>query len=1121
MQCPRCRTENRDGLKFCEDCGARLGVTCSQCGAEITPGKMFCGACGAPAAGQTAHRFAAPEAYTPQHLAEKILNSKAALEGERKLVTVLFADLKGSMELLADRDPEEARRLLDPVLERMMEAVHHYEGTVNQVMGDGIMALFGAPIGHEDHAVRGCYAALRMQRRVNVYADELQRGGGTPVQIRVGLNSGEVVVRAIGSDLRMDYTAVGQTTHLAARMEQMAKPGSALVTGDTLKLAEGYVRVRPLGAIPVKGLETPMQVYELTGIVPARSRLQASAARGLTCFVGRERELQQLAQALERTAAGHGQAVAVVGEAGVGKSRLAWEFARSHRTPGWLVLESGSVSYGKATPYLPVIELLKAYCRIQERDDPREIRERVAGKLLMLDRALEPLLTPLLALLDVPVDDAAWDALDPPQRRQRTLEAVKRLLFRESQVQPLLVIFEDLHWIDAETQALLDGLIESLPTTRVLLLVNYRPEYQHAWGGKTYYLQLRLDPLPPESADALLNALLGEDGSLEPLKRVLIERTEGNPFFLEESVRTLVETQVLVGERGAYRMTKAPESWQIPPTAQAILAARIDRLPPEDKRLLQAASVIGKDVPFALLQAIADMSEDTLRREVSHLQAAEFLYETSLFPDLEYTFKHALTHEVAYGGVLQERRRALHGRIVRAIEQLYADRQAEQVERLAHHAVHGEIWEEAIGYLQRAGQRALERSANLEAASHLTKGLEVLKTLPHTPDRIQQELVLQVALGPALVATKGYAAPDVEQAYARAQELCQQVGATPRLFPALSGLWFFYHVRAEFQKALELAESLLTLAQREQDSSLQVQAHLALGLDLFHLGEQARAQAHLDQGIALYDPQQHRSLAFRYGQDPGVTCRGYVRPLWVLGYPDQALARSREATALAQELGHSFSLAFTLNWAATVHQFRREVRAAQERAEALIALSTEQGFALWIPFGTVLRGWALAEQGRRGEGIAQMRQGMAAWQATGAEVDLPYFLALQAEANAKGGQVEDGLALLAEALVIAHRYNDVYWEPEVYRLKGEFLLQQAAGRDEEAETCFRQALELARRQQAKLLELRAAMSLGRLWQGQGKRGEAHQLLAEIYGWFTEGFDTADLKEAKALIEELS
>jgi predicted ATPase len=413
--------------------------------------------------------------------------------------------------------------------------------------------------------------------------------------------------------------------------------------------------------------------------------------------------MQQLTQAVERAAGGHGQTIAVVGEAGVGKSRLVWEFIRSHRTHGWLVLESSSVSYGTATPYLPVIELLKAYCRIQERDDPREIRERVAGKLLMLDRALQPLLTPLLALLDVSGEDGTWDALDPPQRRQRTLEAVKRLLLRESQVQPLLVLFEDLHWIDSETQAFLDSLIESLPAARLLLLVSYRPEYQHAWGYKSYYSQLRIDPLPPEGAEEMLCALLGEDQTLEALRRVLIERTEGNPFFLEESVRTLVETRVLVGERGAYRIARAPGVWQIPATAQAILAARIDRLPPEDKLLLQAASVIGKDVPFSLLQAIAEVPETSLRRGLTSLQAGEFLYETSVFPDLEYTFKHALTHEVAYGGVLQDRRRTLHARIADAIEALYPERLTEQVERLAHHALEGQLHEKAIHYLQEAG----------------------------------------------------------------------------------------------------------------------------------------------------------------------------------------------------------------------------------------------------------------------------------------------------------------------------------------------------------------------------------------------------------------------------------
>ncbi len=419
----------------------------------------------------------------------------------------------------------------DPVLERMMEAVHRYEGTVNQVMGDGIMALFGAPLAHEDHAVRASYAALRMQESVRRYADEVHRTEGIPIQIRVGLNSGEVVVRSIGSDLHMDYTAVGQTTHLAARMEQMAMPGSSLMPAETLRLAENYVQVKALGPRTVKGLETPVEIYELVGASMVRSRLQAAAARGLTRFVGRAGELDQLRQALERARAGHGQVVSVIGEPGVGKSRLYWEFTHSHRTQGWLIVESGSVSFGKASAYLPVVDLFRAYFQIETRDDARKIREKVTGKVLSLDRALESSLPAFLWLLDVTVDDAEWQRLEPSQRRQHTLDGVKRLLLRESQVQPLIVIFEDLHWIDTETQALLDSLVESVPTARLLLLTNYRPEYQHGWNGKSYYRQLRIDPLPPETADELLTALLGADPTVEPLKRLLIERTEGESIF--------------------------------------------------------------------------------------------------------------------------------------------------------------------------------------------------------------------------------------------------------------------------------------------------------------------------------------------------------------------------------------------------------------------------------------------------------------------------------------------------------------------------------------------------------------------------------------------------------------
>ena len=569
MQCNRCQHENEAGAKFCEECATPLARGCANCGHQLSRTAKFCPECACPTGSASAlttdKRFGSPGTYTPKHLAEKILTSRSALEGERKQVTVLFADLKGSMELLADRDPEEARKLLDPVLERMMEAVHRYEGTVNQVMGDGIMALFGAPLAHEDHAVRACYAAIRMQENVSKYAEEARRSHAAVINIRVGLNSGEVVVRAIGSDLRMDYTAVGQTTHLAARMEQLADPGAIVITPDTLALAEGYIQVKSLGPVPVKGVVDRLEIYEVVCTGPARTRLQAAARRGLTRFVGRDGEIEQLRRAQQLANAGRGQVAAIVGEAGVGKSRLVYELIHSHRLHGWLVLESSSVSYGKATSYLPVIDLLKGYFKIQDRDDHREIREKVTGKLLTLDDSLKSTLPALLALLDVPVDDAAWGTPDLAQRRRRTLDAIKRLLLREAREQPLLLVFEDLHWIDSETQALLDGLVEGLASSRVLLLVDYRPQYEHRWGTRTYYSQMRLDALPAESAGDLLQALLGDDASLEPLKQLLIKR--GNPFFLEESVRTLVETKALEGDRGRYRLTRPVQSLQVPPSA--------------------------------------------------------------------------------------------------------------------------------------------------------------------------------------------------------------------------------------------------------------------------------------------------------------------------------------------------------------------------------------------------------------------------------------------------------------------------------------------------------------------------------------------------------------------------
>ena len=1072
---------------------------CGRCGHSLSPTAKFCPECAHPtgvaAAVPGTPRLTAPEHYTPKHLAERILSSRGALEGERKQVTVLFADLKGSTELLADRDPEEARGILDPVLDRMMEAVHCYEGTVNQVMGDGIMALFGAPIGHEDHAIRACYAALRMQRRVNLYADEIQRAGGTPVQIRVGVNSGEVVVRAIGSDLHMDYTAVGQTTHLAARMEQMAKPGSALVTGDTLRLVEGYVQVKSLGAVPVKGLEAPTPIFELTGTVPARSRLQASVARGLTRLVGRESEVQLVGEALDRAAAGHGQVVAVVGEAGVGKSRLAWEVTRSHRTQGWLVLDSSSVSYGKATPYLPVVDLLKAYFRIQERDEPRVIRERVAGKLLVLDRALDPLLTPLLVLLDVPVDDAGWESLDRSHRRQRTLEAVKQLLLRESQVQPLLILFEDLHWIDSETQALLDSLIEGLPTARVLLLVNYRPEYEHAWSRKSYYLQIRIDPLSPQNAGAMLGALLGEDPSLDPLKQALVARTEGNPFFLEESVRTLVETHTLMGERGSYRLTQTPAAWQIPATAQAILAARIDRLEPEDKRLLQAASVVGKDVPFPLLLAVAGAPEDALRRALGRLQAAEFLYETSLFPDLEFTFKHALTHEVAYGSLLQDRRRGLHARIVEAIEALYPENVSEHVERLAHHAFRGELWDKAVSSFRQAGAKAFARFANREAVASLEQGLAALGHLPETPETSAQSVEVRLALRNALWPLGRY---ETGFGHLReAERLAQALGDQRRL--GWIAAYQSEHTRQSGHAgdAPAFAERALAIADGLGDLELRVAASYFLGTAFFVAGDYGRTDEFFPRIVELLAGDRHRERCGLAGFPVVMSRMFWTLALTERGDFDRSMTEAREGVRLAELLDHPYSLVGAFRGLGRAFGARGDLDEGIRMTEKSLALAREHDIPQFAPEVADQLGYFYALSGRIAEGLPLLREALAAMEAmvmiqwrTPLIVHLGETLLLARQADEARAMAERGLALSREH---GHRGSEAW----LWRLQGEIAASGEHPDVTAAATHYGAALALASELGMRPLVAHCHLGLGMLRRaGSGAEAREHLSTAQ-------------------------
>ena len=870
----------------------------------------------------------------------------------------------------------------------------------------------------------------------------------------------------------------------------MATADSTLITPETLRLAEGYVQVKSLGPVNVKGMNEPVEVHEVTGVGLARSRLQAAAARGLTRFVGRDGETEQLRKALEQARAGHGQVVGVVGEPGLGKSRLFFEFIHSHRTQGWLVLESGSVSYGKATPYLPVIDLLKAYYKIQDRDDHREIREKVTGKLLTLDKSLESTLPAFLALLDVPVDDPMWQALDPIQRRQQTLGAVKRLLLRESQVQPLILLFEDLHWIDSETQAMLESLVESLPTSRLLLLVNYRPEYQHGWANKTYYTQLRLDPLPPESAGEILNSVLGNDHGLQSLKQLLIERTEGNPFFLEESVRTLIETKVLAGERGNYHLEKKVESTQVPATVQAVLAARIDRLPLEEKQLLQSAAVIGKDVPFSLLQAITELSDEELRRGLTHLQGAEFLYETSLFPDLEYTFKHALTHEVAYGSLLHERQRALHARIVEAIETLYSDRLTEQVERLAHHAARGEVWGKALTYLRQAGTKADARSAFREAASYFEQALTALGHLPESREMHERAVDLHFNLRISLTAL-GERERVLEHLRV-AEALATALGDERRLARVSVFIARELLAQGEHTQAVTACERAIAMARNLDDYGLKVLATQFLGFAYYCLGNYPKAVETQRRNLVSLDSPVVRERFGGLGLPFAFSRSSLGLALAERGEFIEAVARCTEAIQIAETVDLPYSVSVTYRAIGLLHLRRGDLHQATLALEH--ALEVCQGVdspPLLYAVSSAL-GYAYALSGRSAEAIHLQEEAVERPAQTGTVEGKSLRTTSLSEAYLLAGREADARAAAQRALGLARQHKERGHEAYTLRLLGEIAAHKNPPDVHDAENHYCQALALADELGMRPLIAHCHVGLGKLYRRIGSRQQAEE-----------------------------
>jgi class 3 adenylate cyclase/predicted ATPase len=1027
--------------------------------------------------------------------------------GEWKVVTILCCTLVAPAVPGEPRCLETWQRWLHTLHELACHEARQYGGLVRAVSGEGVLIVFGAPVAQEDHAPRAVLTALHMQRQLAGGQGARASLGGTALQVSMGLHTGRATVGESATSQETDVVVVGETVTRAVTLQAHAQSGTILCSEATARLVQQMVCLKAVPLVSVDGQATPESIYQILGQRGRRTPAVPHLARARIPFVGRAQELATLHAVWAHVTKGQGHVVNVVGEAGMGKSRLVAEFRGSLHGAPHTYIQGRCVSYGQAMAYQPVLTLLRHACGITDGDRPAAMAVKVHRCLHKV--GLDPAVAApyLLHLLGSAAESERLAGLTPDEYQASMFTVLAQLSLQSSRQCPLVIEVEDLHWTDASSEAWLAALAERLAGARILLLVTFRPGYHPPWMGKSYATQMALSRLTPHDSTQVVHALLPTPQIATVLLHDIVTKGNGNPFFLEELTRSVVE-------QGTAHLPLT-----LSDTVHAVLTARMDRLAPVAKRVLQTAAIIGQEVSFSLLAASTKLSQEALSQSLAQLQAAELLHETCVVPELVYTFKHVLIQETAYHTLLESTRRQQHLQIAQLLAEQWGTTAAQQPAWLAHHYTEAGCAEHAIPYWQQAGQRAVDRSAHAEAIAHFTQALALLRTLPVTPARARHELTLQCSLGVQL-ATRGAATPEVERTYARALELCQQVGSTEELFPVLYGLSRLYKKRGKLRRALDLGEQLLILAQAQGHTALLLRSHYVLGDILLWLGEFAAARAHLEQGLAIYDPQQHDTHDLLYEADPWLGCLGALSvTLWFLGYPDQAQQRSAEALALAHALSHPYSLARVLVDVAYLHWFCRDWAKLQERAEALRALATAHGFAELYARATYRYGLALVKQGQVAEGLAQFHASMDALQGMQSGDAQALRLTQLAELYRYTGQSEAGLHALAAAMTAdTEERFDVAGR---YRSQGELLLLLPDPDLHRAETCFQHALAVARCQQARSSELRAALSLSRLWQRQGKGDAARKLLAPIYGWFTEGFDTADLQEAKALLKALA
>jgi TOMM system kinase/cyclase fusion protein len=1043
-------------------------------------------------------------------------------DAERRQLTVVFCDLVDSTALSAQLDPEDLRDVVRAYQASCAEVIRGFDGHIAQYLGDGLLVYFGYPQAHEDDAQRAVHTALEILEAIQHLNTQLKLAGRVRLAVRLGIHTGLVVVGEMGSGGRQEQLALGETPNVAARLQGLAAPDTIAISEATFRLIQGYFVCHDLGSHSLKGLTAPVQVYRVLGESGVQSRLEVASARGLTPLVGRESEVALLLERWEHVKDGTGQVVLLSGEAGIGKSRLVQALQDQVAREPHTRMECRCSPYHQHSALSPIIAHLERVLAWDRGTVPQEKLRRLEEVMARHPWPLPEVVPLLAALLSLPLS-APYPplTLTPERQKQKTLETLLAWLLAQTEQEPVLFIMEDLHWVDPSTLEWLSLVVEQSPTARLYALFTCRPEFTPPWIARAHLTPLTLSRLPRPQATRLVHSVTGGKSLPAEVLAQIVAKTDGVPLFVEELTKTVLESGLVREREGAYELAGPLPPLAIPTTLQDSLMARLDRLAPI-KAVAQLGATIGRQFGYELLRAVSPLDEAALQQGLRQLVEAELLYQRGVPPQATYLFKHALIQDAAYQSLLKSTRQQYHQRIAQVLAEQFPETAETQPELLAHHYTEAGLNAQAVGYWQQAGQRAIQRSANREAVNHLTKGLALLGPLPDSPQRTQAELELLMILGAPLMVTKGYAAPEVGRVYARARELCEQIGETPQLMRVVLGLRNFYQVGGEFQTARELGEQGVALAQRMQDDAFLVYAHMALAHTLFSLGEFVRAREHLEQGSVFYNPQLHRSYAFSQGKDAGVNSHTLLAwSLSYLGYPEQALTHVQEALTLAQRVSHPPSLEYALSSAVLVYQLRSEVSEARAHVERALAVSREQGFAFREVLGTIFFGWTLVMQEQAAEGIPQMIQGIAAYRATGAEAWRHYWLALLAEAYRKAGQIAEGLTTLAEALALVDNNGECFYETELHRLKGELLLLQSPDNHPEVESCFHAALIVARHQHAKSLELRAATSLARLWDQQGKRDEARQVLAEVYGWFTEGFDTLDLKKAKALLAELS